>query len=357
MAKSIKAAAKVFSAIGLDLADDKSDWVGLDEAGAIIGRERVRTTESELRTVFGAVAPTKIAIEVGTHSAWISRVLSGLGHEVVVANARRVALIHGNKRKNNRIDAELLARLARADTQLLFPVVHRGAESQADLAVLRSRDMLVRSRSRFISHVRGVSKTFGVRLPKCSAEAFVLRCSALIPFTVLPAINVALEQISSLTVSIKTLDNTIAAMMDKYPAAHVVAQIKGVGELTALAFVLTIDDPHRIRCSRSAGAYFGLVPGTDDSGETHAQKRITKEGDPFCRRLLVGAAQYILGPFGLDCDLRRHGQAIAERGGKRAKKRAVIAVARKLAVLMHRLWIRQDIYVPLFNAGKTATAA
>ena len=357
MTKSIKVTAKVFSAIGLDLADDKSDWVGLDESGNIIRRQRVRTTESELRAIFGAVAPTTIAIEVGTHSAWISRVLSSLGHEVVVANARRVALIHGNKRKNNSIDAELLARLARADKQLLFPVVHRSAESQADLAVLRSRDVLVRSRSRLITHVRGVSKTFGARLPKCSADAFVVRCSALIPGTVLPAINVILEQIAMLNTSIKTLDKTIAAMMEKYPAAHAVSQIKGVGEVTALAFVLTIDDPHRIRRSRSVGAYFGLVPGTDDSGETHAQKKITKEGDPFCRRLLVGAAQYILGPFGVDSDLRRHGEAIAERGGKRAKKRAVIAVARKLAVLMHRLWIRQDVYVPLFNAGKAATAA
>lgn len=357
MSKSIKAVETVFSSVGLDLADDKSDWVGLDKAGTVIRQERVRTTENELRRLFGAVAPTKIAIEVGTHSAWVSRVLKSLGHDVVVANARRVALIYGNKRKNNRIDAEMLARLGRADRRLLFPIEHRGAAAQADLAVLRSRDVLVRCRTTAINHVRGVCKTFGTRLPKCSAEAFVTRSSSLVPNELHSAINAVLEQIATLSANIKTLDKTIASMMERHPAARIVTQIAGVGELTALAYVLTIEDPRRIVRSRSAGAYFGLVPGSDDSGERHAQRRITKEGDPFCRRLLVCAAHYILGPFGVDSDLRRCGQAIAERGGKRAKKRAVVAVARKLAVLMHRLWIHNDRYVPLYNAAKTAIAA
>jgi len=343
--------------IGLDLADDKSDWAGLDETGKVVCRERVRTTESELRRVFGAIGPTKIAIEVGTHSAWVRRMLTSLGHDVVVANARRIALIHQNKRKNNRIDAELLARLARADKQLLFPIEHRPVETQADLAVLRSRDMLVRCRTQLVNHVRGMCKTFGVRLPKCSAEAFVIRSSALVPQPLQAALNIVLEQIAGLTTKVKTIDKTVTTMMERHPAARIVEQISGVGELTALAYVLTIDDPHRIARSRSAGAYFGLVPGSNDSGEKHEQRRITKEGDRFCRRLLVCAAQYILGPFGIDSDLRRHGQAIAARGGKNAKKRAIVAVARKLAVLMHCLWIHDDIYVPLYNAAKTASAA
>lgn len=357
MAKSIKGLVTMFSVIGLDLADEKSDWAGLDEAGTVIRRERVRTTESELRRVFGGIAPTRMAIEVGTHSAWVSRVLTSLGHEVVVANARRVALIHRNKRKNNRIDAELLARLARADKHLLFPIEHRPADAQADLAALRSRDLLVRCRTKLINHVRGVCKTFGGRLPKCSTDAFVVRSSAHVPKELHSAINVVLDQIAMLTTQIKTLDHTVTSMMAKHPAARTVAQITGVGELTALAYVLTIEDPHRIVRSRSAGAYFGLVPGSDDSGEKHEQRRITKEGDRFCRRLLVCAAQYILGPFGIDSDLRRHGQIISARGGKNAKKRAVVAVARKLAVVMHRLWIHNDTYIPLYNAAKTAAAA
>jgi transposase len=357
MGKRIKEAVmQGFSAIGLDLADEKSDWAGLDEAGEVGRRERVKTTESELRRIFGGLAPTTIAIEVGTHSAWVERVLSSLGHRVIVANARRVALIHKNKRKNNRIDAEILARLARADRKLLYPIHHRNEEAQADLAVLRSRDIVVRSRTKLINHVRGTAKTFGVKLPKCSAEAFVARCSALIPKVLIPAVNELLEQIVRMTKTIKTYDRMIQAMVARHPGAQVVGQIKGVGELTALAYVLTIEDPHRIVRSRSAGAYFGLVPGSDDSGEKHVPRRITKEGDAFCRRLLVTSAHYILGAFGIDSDLRRHGLAIATRGGKNAKKRAVVAVARKLAVVMHRLWMTGQDYVPLLN-HQTATAA
>jgi transposase len=359
MAKFIKVISTVMSAIGLDLADVWSDWVGLDESGTVVRRDRVKTTESELRRVFGAIEPTTIALEVGTHSAWISRVLSSLGHTVVVANARQVALIHRNKRKNNRIDAEFMARLVRVDKELLFPIRHRDEHAQADLAVLRSRDVTVRSRTKLINHVRGVCKTFGVKLPRCSAEAFVVRCSALVPAASHDALNDILALIAEMTTKIKSYDSTIAAMIKRYPAAQLVGKISGVGPLTSLAYVLTIEDPHRIVRSRSAGAYLGLVPGSDDSGEKHQQRRITKEGDQFCRRLLVSAAQYILGPFGakVDSDLRRHGEAIASRGGKNAKKRAVIAVARKLAVVMHHLWLHNEEYVPLFNTAQKLVAA
>jgi transposase len=361
MAKSIKVAAMkvitVMAAIGLDLADVWSDWMGLDESGGEVRRERVRTTEGELRRVFGGMAPTKIAIEVGTHSAWVMRVLSSLGHTVVVANARRVALISRNKRKNNRIDAEFLARLLRSDEKLLFPIRHREASGQADLAVLRSRDVVVGCRTKLINHARGVCKSVGTKLPKCSAEAFVARCSEHVPESLHTALNAILKQITELTIQIKAYDREITVMIKRYPEVERVRQITGVGELTALAYVLTVEDPHRIVRSRSAGAYFGLVPGSDDSGEKHEPKRITKEGDRFCRKLLVSAAQYIVGPFGPDSDLRRHGLAVAARGGKSAKKRAVVAVARKLAVLMHHLWLRDEKYVPLFNSSRQAIAA
>ena len=358
MAKSIKGTGSRMAAIGVDLADVWSDWVGLDERGELVVTDRVKTTEGELRKVFGAIGPTTIALEVGTHSAWVSRVLRSLGHTVVVANARKVALIHRNKRKNNRIDAEFLARLVRADQKLLFPIEHRSEQSQADLAVLRARDLLVGCRTKLINHVRGASKAAGKRLPKCSAPAFLIRCSDQVPAALHRALNPLLEQIAQMSASIKAYEREIAVMVKRHPEASMLMQITGVGELTALAFVLTVEDPRRIVRSRSAGAYFGLVPGSDDSGEKHEQRRITKEGDQFCRRLLVSAAQYILGPHvRVDSDLRRHGSAIASRGGKNAKKRAVIAVARKLAVVMHRLWISGDVYVPLFNASAEPAAA
>jgi Transposase and inactivated derivatives len=355
MGKNSKAAAMVV--IGLDLADVWSDWIGLDCDGKVLGRERVRTTDSALRKAFGERAPLRIAIEVGTHSRWVSQVLGSLGHTVLVANARKVALIHRNKRKNNRIDAEFLARLARADEQLLFPIHHRDGASQVDLATIRSRDVLVGCRTKLINHVRGMSKSFGTMLPKCSAPAFPTRCQSKLPVPLGSALAPILEQITALTKQIRSFDRTIAAMARRHPGAARLTQVTGVGELTALAYVLTVEDPQRIVRSRSAGAYFGLAPGSDDSGEKHEPRRITKEGDRFCRRLLVSAAQYILGPFGIDSDLRRHGLAIAARGGGSAKKRAVVAVARKLAVLLHRLWITGDSYVPLFNASRTVTPA
>lgn len=335
----------------------KSDWVALDRDGKVMGKERVKTTESQLQKVFGAMASTVIAMEVGTHSAWVSRVLESCGHTVLVANARKIALIAQNKRKNNRIDAEFLARLARADRELLFTIKHRDEKSQADLAVLRTRDMLVNTRTKLINHVRGMSKSFGTFLPKCSAPAFVKRCGASVPELLSAALQKILDQIAAINDQIKSFDDQIETMLKRHSAAEHLTQIKGVGALTALAYVLTLEDPHRIVRSRSAGAYFGLVPGSDDSGEKHEPRRITKEGDRFCRRLLVCAAHYIFGQFGPDSDLKRHGLAIAARGGKNAKKRAAVAVARKLAVLMHRLWLTNETYIPLFNASQQPAAA
>ena len=137
-----------------------------------------------------------------------------------------------------------------------------------------------------------------------------------------------------------------------YPEALLLQQISGVGPITALAFVLLVEDPRRFEQSREVGAYFGLVPRLDESSDSTPQLRITKAGDELGRRLLVSAAQYILGPFGPECDLRSHGEAIAQRGGKNAKKRAAVAVARKLAVLMHRLWIAKATYDPQYLAKK-----
>jgi transposase len=136
----------------------------------------------------------------------------------------------------------------------------------------------------------------------------------------------------------------------KYPEVKTLTQIAGVGTLTALAFIVTIGDPHRFRQSRTVGAWLGLIPGQRASGQSDPQQRITKEGDRYLRSLLVNCAHYVLGSFGPDCDLRRHGKAIAARGGNNAKKRAIVAVARKLAVLLHRLWLTGAVYEPLRNA-------
>jgi transposase len=316
---------------------------------------RLRTSPETFKRRFASEWPMRIAIEAGTHSPWVSRVLEECGHEVLVANPRKLRLIYANKRKTDEIDAENLARLARVDPRLLYPLKHRGEDSQAHLAIIRSRQALVDCRTQLVNHVRGAVKSFGARLPKCSARSFHKRASEHIPEALRPALGPILEVIASLTERIRDYERELETISkEHYPETELLRQVEGVGTLTALTFVLTVEDPYRFERSRSVGAYLGLVPASDRSGDRDPQKRISKEGDQMLRKLLVGSAHYILGPFGHDSDLKRHGEKIASRGGKNAKKRAVVAVARKLAVLLHSLWASAEVYEPLRNAHRSA---
>jgi transposase len=232
-------------------------------------------------------------------------------------------------------------------------VEHRGCDSQVHLAIVHSREALVRSRTQMINHVRGTVKSFGYRLPKCSTPSFHKKVPGQLPSELAEVLEPIVETVGSLTEKIKDYDRRIEELAaERYPETRLLRQVSGVGSLTALTFVLTLEDPQRFAQSRSVGAYLGLAPGTDQSGEKDPQKRISGEGDEMLRRLLVSSAHYILGPFAPDSDLRRHGEKIAERGGKNAKKRAVVAVARKLSVLLHRLWVSGEVYEPLHNARR-----
>jgi transposase len=338
---------------GLDIGDKYSYLCLIDsEDGQMIEEGRLRTTPEAIRRRFASERPPmRIAIEAGTHSPWVSRLLEECGHEVLVANARKTRLIYSNKRKTDQIDAENLARLARLDPRLLYPLKHRGEDAQAHMALIRSREALVDCRTQLVNHVRGAVKSFGHRLPKCPARSFHKRASEHIPEALLPALGPILEQIASLTERIRQYDRKLQTISkERYPETELLRQVEGIGPLTALTFVLTLEDPYRFEKSRSVGAYLGLVPATERSGDSDPQKRISKEGDQMLRKLLVGSAHYVLGPFGSDSDLRRHGQKIASRGAKNAKKRAAVAVARKLAVLLHSLWISGEAYEPLRNA-------
>lgn len=339
--------------IGVDLGDRYSRYCCIDGDGEIIEEGRLRTTPEQMRKRFESQAPSRMALEVGTHSPWVSRILKECGHEVLVANPRKLRMIYQSDRKNDRADAESLARVARMDKKLLAPIQHRGAKAQADLAVIRARDQLVHARTQLVNHVRGAVKSMGHRLPSCSTASFSRKVRGELPQELIPALDPLLELIEAITKRIDVQERHLAQrVQETYPETKRLQQVPGVGPLTSLAYVLTLEDPARFSKSRTVGAFLGLCPRQSDSGEQRPQLRITKAGDAYLRRLLVGCAQYILGPFGPDTDLRRHGQAIAERGAKSAKKRAVVAVARKLAVLLHRLWISGREYEPLRNAQK-----
>ncbi len=307
--------------------------------------------------MFEGMEPALVSIEAGTHSPWISRLLTELGHTVLVGNPRKLRMIYRNERKSDLKDAEMLARIARMDPSLLCPIIHRGQQAQVDLAVIKSRNCQVELRSKLVNHVRSLVKSNGSRLPKCSSRTFHKKVGDHIPLELEPAIAPCLDMIASLSQSILDYDAKIITFCEeRYPETEVLQSIQGVGALTALAFVLTLEEPNRFADSRSVPAYLGLVPRLDQSGNADPQLRITKTGDCYLRKLLVGSAQYVLGPHGQDSALRCWGLKLAERGGRNAKKRAVVAVARKLAVLMHRLWMDGELYEPFPDQREESVA-
>lgn len=344
--------------IGIDLGDIRHAVCITNSDGDILVEKSIVNRREQLEELAKEYPGALIAIEVGGHSPWISRLLTSCGAEVVVANARKLRAIYENDRKCDQLDARMLAKLVRVDRDLLKPIQHSSEETQRDYISIKLRTNLVRQRVNIISCVRFTLKSLGVRLPAPSTPSFVNAARAYLEandlLDLLAIIEPSLAAIDSISAQIKTLDKKIADDIDsKYSEASRLQQIPGVGPVSALSYVLAVETPERFSDARDAGAYFGLVPRRDQSGETDKQLPITKAGNQHVRQLLVQNAQYILGHYGPDCDLRRYGLRLAARGGKAAKRKAVVAVARKLSVLMLVLWKNQSDYVPLKNAEAT----
>lgn len=336
--------------IGMDLGDKTNLVCLVDNSGIVQQSKSIDNNMESIKTFFRKYKGTTVAIEAGTHSPWISRLLSSLGCKVLVGNPRKLRSIWESDNKTDLRDAEMLARIARFDPNLLYPIQHKGEQAQADLALLHSRDLLVRTRSSQINHVRGTVKSFGQRLPSCSTECFHKKVISHIPLQLQQGLGPVLVLIAQINTQIKDLDKEIERISsERYPETELLKKVKGVGPLTALAFVLTLENPYKFAKSRQVGSYLGLTPRRDQSGETDKQLRITKAGSPFLRKLLINSAQYILGPFGEDSNLQRFGLRLASQGGKNARRKAVVAVGRKLSVLLHRLWKCGEIYDPLYK--------
>ena len=341
--------------IGIDLGDKSSRYCVLNAGGEVTGERSVATTKTGMAQAFGALKRSRIALEVGTHSAWVSRLLSGFGHEVIVANARQVRLISASSQKDDKFDARTLARLARVDPQLLRPIRHRSEKAQMDLMRIRVRAALVETRTSLVNTARGLVKALGERLPQCDADQMGVKQAQGLPKEWQEELKPLLEEVESLTEKIKASEAQLEQIArTEYPETELLKQVKGVGPLIALTYVLTVEDPQRFEKSRDMGCYVGLRPKRRDSGESRPQLGITKEGDGYLRKMLVQGAHCILSRRGPDTDLKRWGLKLAERGGKNAKKRAVVAVARKLAVLLHCLWVTGEVYEPLRNSNAGA---
>lgn len=334
--------------VGCDLGDRYSEIAVLDEQGAVLERTRVKTTRPALERYLRGHERARVVLEVSTQTRWVADLVERIGHEVVIANARQVHLISRRRHKTDKSDAILLARLGRVDLELLAPVKLRSRKAQVDLAVIRSRDVLVCTRTKLLNHLRGAMKQYGILMKRASSFGSVLKSGrAAIPAELAPALAPVVATLEILDAQISAQEEAIERVASDLPQVESMSQVKGVGLLTATAYALTVDDPTRFKKSRDAGAFFGITPAKDQSGDSDPQKRITKAGDPLVRKLLVQCAHHVLGHNGTDSDLRRWGLKIAERGGKNARKRAVVAVARKLAVLLHRLWVSGEAYQPL----------
>ena len=340
--------------IGLDIGSRVCHYAILDSVGNEVESGKLVTRKDSVDSFFRRTAKVRVVLETCTESGWISRIIESRGHEAIVAHSRSLRAICDTPNKSDRIDAKTLAQLAFVDDRIhnLKRVKPRGAEAHAHLSILRARDAMVAARTGLVNHVRSVVKSCGLKIPGSSTRAFPDRAKENIPEEVHRAILPVIESIRELGVHIRDYDRQVVELCKtRYPETEFLRQVTGVGYLTALAFVLVIENPHRFARSRQVGAYLGLVPARDQSGQWDPQLGITKCGNSFLRRLLVGSAQYILGPFNKeDSHLKEYGLGICQRGGKNAKRRAVVAVARKLAVLLHHLWVSGEKYDPLRNA-------
>ena len=344
--------------IGMDLGDRSSCYCALNGAGEVIKEGKLATTRKGLAQVFGTMKRCRVAIEVGTHSPWVSRWLAELGHEVIVANPRQVQLISQSSRKDDRLDARTLARLARVDPLLLRPIRHRSEKAQIDLMSIRVRAGLVALRTALVNQVRGMGKAMGERWPGCGTAQMTEKRMEELAEPVREALRPLVRMVEKLTEEIHDCDVKLEQIArEQYPETRLLQQVSGVGTLIALTFVLTVEDEHRFQKSRDVGCYLGLRPKRSESGESQPELRITKEGDRYLRKLLVQGARSVLGWRGPDTELWRWGWKLAARGGKNAKKRAIVAVARKLGILLHRLWVTAEVYEPLRNSQQRCAAA
>ncbi len=338
--------------MGIDVGDRYSHLCLLDEDGEVVERDRVRSTEAAFRRHFEGVPRLRIALECGTYSPWMRRLLKQLGHQVVIANARKIPTITESESKNDGRDAEQLALMAAFNPKLLSPLEHRSLARQQDLNLIQARAVLVKARTMIVNALRGLVKSAGGRLPACSSKSFPHRAAGAVPPALAAVAGPLIEQIARLNVQIVAMDRQIEELAAKYPEIGTLRSAPGVGPLVAAAYVLTLDRPNAVPSSRSAGAFLGLRPGQSQSGESDPQRRITRTGNTYLRCLLEQSAQYVLGRFGPDSALRRWGLRLAASGGKRAKKRAIVAVARKLAVLLHSMWRSGQRFEPFLQPAQ-----
>ena len=344
--------------IGMDLGVRRSSYAILNAGGEWVGEDSLKMSRDGMRQFFSSQPRSRLVIEACGPCRWVAELAKECDHEVVVANPREFRLISCSHKKSDRNDARILAEFGRVRPTLLHPIQLRGLKCQVARNTLRNRDQLVRQRTQLINTIRAEVRGLGESLPTCAAYVFHRKVRDQIPAVLQAAIYPLFDLLASLATAIKQLEDEIAELSAKQfskAGTEIMRQVAGVGPITALAFVATIEDPSRFKKSRDVGPYVGLASKSRSSGSKNPELRISKRGDALLRRLLVNAATYIMRPNSEDSDLRRFGERIQGRGGQAARGKARIAVARKLSVLLHRLWTTAEVYDPMRNANKLAS--
>ena len=279
---------------GLDLGDKHSFVCLIDLDGNVVERKKLRTSLAAFERYFGEWAGMRVVCEAGTHANWVYRLLGRLEHEPLMADTHRLALITQSLSKDDRTDAERLAELGLRMPAMLNPVKPASRETQSDRAVLKARETLIEVRTKLINSVRGTLKSFGVRLPASSGNAFASKAGPRLPGELRETLGPLLVVMQHVSDEIRRYDKRILELGEKkYPQTKRMRSARGVGPITSLAFVLPLDNNRqRLRRSRDAGPRVGLRPKRRDSGERSPELSITKTGDPMLRRLLVQCVCY-----------------------------------------------------------------
>ncbi len=343
--------------IGVDLSIDTAVACAVDRDGSVVETWTLPLRPQELRRDFEGREPTVVVLEATTVSSWVARLLEELGHEVLVCNARRLKLIASSTLKTDKLDAEVLGRLARLsqlDPALVHPVTVRSRETQLQRSELKARDQLVAMRTQAINFVRSVLRSDALPVPRCAAQDFATKIDMeMLPADVRRVIEPLVDTIGDLSRRVAAISQRVTEMAAQIPGVERLTTIDGVGTLTAVAFALCLEDPKRFRQSRDVGPFLGLTPRLRQSGDQELRGPITKQGDPAMRRLLVQAALCLLRTK-RDSALKTWAVGVGDRRGK---KKGIVALARKLAVVMHRMWITGEEYQPFPRSEANAAAA
>lgn len=327
---------------GIDLASKSSAICILGSNGEILFEGACPTDEDGFRQALKSWRTLHCVIEASPLSEWVARMLESLGHEVVVIDPRRAKAIITSKKKTDKLDARNLARMGRTGW---YTQVHRKTEEARLLrSHLKARKGLIDAQRQQNNRIRGLLRAHGIKVGQVSSGRFEGHVDKLVRRKC-PALITAIRPLLDLWVSIResltVMTKGVKQMAKQDATCQLLMSAPGVGPMVASAYVATIDDPSRFRRGAQVAAYLGLVPSIIQSGESEYRGRITKEGDRLLRWLLVEAAHVLLTRSGTDSALKRWGKRLEKREGS---SKAKVAVARKLAIVLHRIWLTGEPY-------------